>query len=148
MIKIAHRGNTDGKRSELENTPEYLLEAIEQGYEVELDVWVVDGSIFLGHDGPEHLTNELFIDSINKHSWFHCKNINALHWFATSRKSYRFFWHQEDDYTLTSTNHIWTYPGKPTTSMSILVDNDLKYLSIYDTIYGVCSDNISKVDGE
>jgi hypothetical protein len=24
-----------------------------------------------------------------------------------------YFWHQEDDYTITSKGFIWVYPGKP-----------------------------------
>ena len=27
-------------------------------------------------------------------------------------KSLNYFWHQTDDFTLTSHGYIWTYPGK------------------------------------
>lgn len=32
------------------------------------------------------------------------------------------FWHQEDDYALTSSGYIWTYPDKLLTDKSIIVD--------------------------
>jgi hypothetical protein len=31
------------------------------------------------------------------------------------------FWHQNDDFTLTSKNYIWTYPGQPYTASSVIV---------------------------
>ncbi len=37
MIWIAHRGNLEGPNKERENEPSYLKEAIEAGYDVEVD---------------------------------------------------------------------------------------------------------------
>jgi hypothetical protein len=42
--------------------------------------------------------------------WWHCKNFAALDKLQGSNLNY--FWHQEDDHTLTSKGFIWTYPGK------------------------------------
>ena len=52
MILISHRGNIDGKKPHLENQPDYIDEAIALGYDVEIDVWLIDGVLFLGHDAP------------------------------------------------------------------------------------------------
>jgi len=57
MIKhyISHRGNIDGRIPNSENSPEYISLALSKGYEVEIDVWFVDGSFYLGHDEPYYL---------------------------------------------------------------------------------------------
>ena len=39
MIFIAHRGNTKGPNKELENTPGYIDEALDNGFDVEVDIW-------------------------------------------------------------------------------------------------------------
>ena len=39
-ILIAHRGNTRGPKPEKENQPEYILQAIQEGFDVEIDVWM------------------------------------------------------------------------------------------------------------
>ena len=37
----------------MENTPVYIREAVDAGYEVEIDVWGdTKGGLHLGHDGP------------------------------------------------------------------------------------------------
>jgi hypothetical protein len=39
-IWIAHRGNTRGPNPEKENHPDYILQAIREGFDVEIDVWM------------------------------------------------------------------------------------------------------------
>ena len=39
MRIISHRGNLDGSNSSLENSPNYILRAIELGFDVEVDLW-------------------------------------------------------------------------------------------------------------
>ena len=54
MIYIAHRGNINGKFESYENEPNYIDRAIELGYDVEIDLWWVDGRTYLGHDEPQY----------------------------------------------------------------------------------------------
>jgi hypothetical protein len=62
---------------------------------------------------------------------------------------FNFFWHQNDDYTLTSKGYPWVYPGKMVPSNGIFVlpeECDLELSSIRDmTIFGVCSDFIGDI---
>ena len=39
MILISHRGNLTGPNPKKENHPDYILNALREGYEVEIDVW-------------------------------------------------------------------------------------------------------------
>ena len=50
---IAHKGNVEGINTELENTPDYIKEALRLGFDVEVDVWGIDGELWLGHDDPK-----------------------------------------------------------------------------------------------
>ena len=54
MKLISHRGNLNGPNKEHENHPDYIWEALQAGYEVEIDVWWVDGKFKLGHDEPQY----------------------------------------------------------------------------------------------
>ena len=46
MILIAHRGNTNGKLPDRENTNDYIKEAISKGFDVEIDICKWDGEKF------------------------------------------------------------------------------------------------------
>ena len=142
MIKIAHRGNMSGP-SENENNPINIIIAISMGFDVEVDVWMDMTGIYLGHDKPEHLVDESFLEDIKKEAWFHCKNIEALGYFVNHMPDAKYFWHQDDDYTLTSNGYIWTYPGKAVTNKSIVVLTKPTDLSLYKDAYGVCTDYLT-----
>ena len=137
MIKIAHRGNLNGS-SPLENSPGFLLEAISKNFDVEVDIRLTDTGWFLGHDGPVYKVGDLFIDQIKDSAWFHCKNLEALE--KLDNKVYKYFWHQNDDFTLTSNGFIWTYPNKTITTKSIIVDLNLDGDYHYTIPYGICTD--------
>jgi hypothetical protein len=145
MIYIAHRGLTDGPDKLLENNPKQVLKAIEQGYHAEVDLWFVNSELFLGHDAPQYLISEKFLQNFSL--WIHAKNLAALRWLYDT--DFNYFWHQEDDFTLTSKNWIWTYPGKELTSRSIMVmpemhNYDLSGLNNLNC-YGICSDYVDKI---
>ncbi len=61
MILISHRGNLNGVIVERENSIDYVEEALSQGFDVEIDVWDIFGSYFLGHDEPKYLVKKDFL---------------------------------------------------------------------------------------
>jgi hypothetical protein len=139
MILISHRGNINGRIKEAENRPDYIDDTIRLGYEVEVDLWWVDGRVYLGHDKPQYeVSDEWLGDRIDK-LWVHCKNIELLPWIRST--SLHYFWHEEDTLTLTSKNYIWAYPGKQPIVGSIAVLPELRNDSVSQCI-GVCSDYI------
>lgn len=109
MHLISHRGNINGKNVHRENSPEYLTEALGNGYDVEIDVWYKNNSFRLGHDKPQYPVEEFFLE--NNKLWCHAKNFLALEKMLRNKKIHS-FWHQEDDFTITSRGFIWTYPRK------------------------------------
>jgi hypothetical protein len=141
MIKIAHRGNINGKLSELENSPDYVLAALEKGYDCEIDLWCIEEKFFLGHDGPQYSVGKKFLFDLSSKLWIHCKNLEALKFVAENNRSLNGFWHQEDRYTLTTRGYIWTYPNQPTTTLSILVHLGKWNETVsHQQMTGICSD--------
>jgi hypothetical protein len=140
MIKIAHRGNVNGPIEGRENSPEYLLEAILQGYDVEVDLWMIDDQPFFGHDEPKYPVSQADFIRIAERAWFHCKNVEAMAFLAKFAQYLRYFWHQEDDYALVSDGTIWTHTGRPTVGSSVVVDLDLSTSFGHGNVLGVCTD--------
>ncbi len=149
LILISHRGNISGPLEAFENSPQYVLKAIDLGYDVEIDVWNLGDKWYLGHDSPQYLVDLEFLE--NPKLWCHAKNIDALSRMI-SNKNIRCFWHQEDDVTLTSDNYLWTYPGKIQGTKSICVMPEKFNIKISDKIIstcaGICSDFIEEFKKE
>jgi len=138
MKIISHRGNIDGSKPELENSPDYLINAISHGFDIEVDLWVINDEVYFGHSDPAYPIDKKFFKKIKPFAWFHCKNLEAINYCFTQKKI-KYFWHQNDDFTLTNNNYIWTYPNKDITKRSIIVD--LSGFKFIDKIpYGVCTD--------
>jgi len=138
MIFISHRGNINGKNESLENSPEYITQALKKGYEVEIDVWYINEMFYLGHDEPTYEIEESFLENTN--FWCHAKNLESLQKMLSNSKIHC-FWHQDDDYTLTSRGIIWTYPGKTLTLNSICVLPEWVEQKEINCL-GICSDYI------
>jgi hypothetical protein len=139
MIFISHRGNLTGDRSILENHPSYIDTALGEGYDVEVDVWWYDNTYYLGHDFPSYKMPQDYLS--NSKLWFHCKNVEALY-HISNYSSVKYFWHQEDDVTLTSNRKIWTYPGKKLVKGAIAVVPEVGYDGNLWDCYAICTDNV------
>lgn len=142
MILISHRGNINGPIPERENHPDYIDQAIALGYDVEIDLWSIEGVLFLGHDEPQYGISQHWLNERYDKLWIHCKNIEAVEWFNMI-KGYNYFWHEKDTLTLTSFSHIWAYPGKQPIKNSIAVMPEINNDSI-TVCKGVCSDYIQR----
>ena len=144
MVLISHRGNINGKNESFENSVPYIKKALDLGYNVEVDVWFTDG-FYLGHDEPKYKIDVGFLQ--RKELWCHAKNLEAL---AEMKKysNIHCFWHQNDDYTLTSEGFIWTFPKKSLYYDSICVLPELGHDDDINDCYGICSDYIEKYKNE
>lgn len=142
MILISHRGNITGKVKELENEPNYIDNAIVNGFDVEVDIWLQDGNLFLGHDRPEYQVDFDWIETRKSKLWIHCKNIDSLSYLKEIKCNLNYFWHQTDDVTLTSLGYLWTFPGKQLTKNSIAVLPELISSQDIEISQGICSDFI------
>lgn len=143
MKFISHRGNINGIIPNQENRLNYIDDALSQGYDVEVDIWGVDGLLYTGHDSADYdIDIDWILDRAN-YLWIHVKNIKALDIMMKYDKVINYFWHQNDDVTLTSRNFIWTFPGKELTVNSIAVLPEVGKFHNISSAYGICSDFIS-----
>jgi hypothetical protein len=136
MKKISHRGNLNGPNLHRENSPDFINEAIALGYDVEIDVWNVHGTLMLGHDAPTYEIELNFLK--NDHLWCHAKNLAAL--YTMLENNIHCFWHQDDDQTITSRGFIWTHSkSKLLTDRSIAcwIDGVGEYPK---NCFGICTD--------
>ena len=144
MLFISHRGNLTGPTPLLENHPTYIQHALDEGVDVEVDIWFTDGQFYLGHDEPTSLIPEHFFT--DNRIWFHCKNVEAM--YAIEQREFfqgisiKYFWHQEDDIALTSNKKIWTYPGRLLVPNSIAVLPEIAYKGDIWSCSGICTDYI------
>ena len=50
MILISHRGNIDKINTKEENKPTYIFNALDHNFNVEVDIWFIENTFYLGHD--------------------------------------------------------------------------------------------------
>jgi hypothetical protein len=137
---ILHRGLKDGPNPELENKEALLNQRIGEGWDVEVDIWRIEGTFWLGHDGPEHVLEDEGLLSCPK-AWIHCKNLEMLAYMVESNPGAPFFSHDQDEAILTSNRYIWCYPGNQAGINSIVVMPERTTMVLdYSKIAGVCSD--------
>jgi len=144
MILIAHRGLIDGPNRDYENHPDQIYKALDAGFDAEIDLWLYNNKLMLGHDQPQYEIERSFLE--HNGLWIHAKNLEVLAWLTTTDLNY--FWHQEDDYVITSHHFIWTYPGKTLTARSISVMpewHDSTLVNIPNYCLGICSDYVGKI---
>ena len=141
MKIIAHRGNIHGPSASTENSIEAIDKCIRMGLDVEIDLWVINDEFFLGHDSPVYEISFRWLRDRLSNIWIHCKNLEAFNLLSNTAYEYKFFYHQNDDFTLTSSKHIWTYPKNEVASNSIIVDADgTDDWERIKNCYGVCTD--------
>jgi len=136
MKIISHRGNLDGRKPDCENNPIYIQQALDLGFDVEVDVWCVDGEFFLGHDAPTYRVDPWWFSG--KALWCHAKNQKALEEMIVS-EDITCFWHEGDKMTVTSNGLLWMYPGNHS-RLGITVCLGKPYEIVPD-MWGVCTDH-------
>jgi len=145
MKLIAHRGLISGPDPKLENKPEQISSALIQGFDAEVDVWYIGDCWWVGHDAPTYQVTD---DFLHQHGlWLHAKNLGALYILSQTKLIY--FWHQNDDFTVTSNGYIWTYPGQPLTPNSVMVmpecEDSTLVMARSAKCHAICSDYVEKL---
>lgn len=139
MKIISHRGNLDGRIPKMENNPSYIKAAIEDGYDVEIDVWYVDGEFYLGHDIPQHVVVRSWLEQFGDVLWCHAKNSDGF----TELLKYNIncFWHENDRFTLTSKRIPWCFPGNYQQNGITVIHGTPEETILPCEIYGICTDH-------
>lgn len=150
-IYIAHRGNLIGPNPNNENNPLYIEQAILKGYDVEIDAWYKDGKYYLGHDKPTYPVNVKFLVEHGNRLWIHIKNEETLNHIRKS-SGLNYFWHNNDEFTLTSYGYVWAFPSKKIHHDYINLMPEINNLAASDfrfkNVCGICSDYIKNLKEE
>ena len=143
MIYIAHRGNITGKNINTENTVGQINYCLSINLDVEIDIWYYHKNLWLGHDEPKYKINENFL--YNKKLWCHAKNSEAL-FYMSNNKNIHYFWHNLDNYTITSKGYLWALSGCDLNHQTICVlpENYDYSTNGLGVCAGICSDNIMR----
>ena len=144
MKIISHRGNTCGPDSKKENTPAYIDKALEEGFDVEIDLRKIKDTFYLGHDKPLNEVSFEWLENRKKYLWIHTKNFNAFESLLEISRGFIFFYYTCEPLVLVSNGKIWchrineiTYPANcivPLLSKSSLQENN------QTKWFGVCTD--------
>lgn len=143
MKLISNKGNLRGIISEYENTPEYIEAALNSGFDVKIDLLLNDGKLFIGNDSNKIKLDIDWLEKYHNKLWLECKDINLIQKLnqLDNRGVYlNYFWHENDQITLTSRGYILSYIDEPVIGAIIMtptIKNDKIKLC-----YGICSDNI------
>lgn len=145
-LLISHRGNTTGIDPMKENSPEYIQSALDKGFHVVVDVWLVGRvHLALGTEQPRFPTTIEFL----KDNKIICraKSAETLEYLLV--QSVHCFMHDRDSHVLTNGGLIWTVPGKPIMSRSVFtmpehILPDISSMALL-TCAGVCSDRIQEI---
>ena len=144
---LSHRGNINGKMEYLENSPSYIDDALNLGYDVEVDLWADNDGFYLGHDEPTYPIELKWLTDRYLRLWIHCKSLKTVEAMRDLQSNMlvdlNYFFHNTDDCTITSRGHIWVYPGKQPVVNSIAVMPELENEDTTNA-YGICSDFIKK----
>lgn len=151
MKLISHRGNLYGENPLKENSPDYIEEAISEGFDVEIDLWHKEHNYYLGHDEPQYHVPMSWLVKYKDVLWIHCKNLDALEKMCNSVVEFNYFWHEIDRYTVTSKGNVWVLVGQFPCSNSVIVLPEKISLYSYEkkyfeTCYGICSDVIKNYE--
>lgn len=150
---ISHRGNLDGP-TEFENLPSYIDQALTRVGFVEIDLWLKDGFLFLGHDGPTYQIESKWLFVRESHLLIHAKNVDALVWLREYMPNAHYFFHSGDEATLTSKGLIWVkdpnYPASthiivPRMTLSEVIDLRADMINFRYRPWAVCSDYVGTI---
>ena len=145
MIFISHRGNLNGPEPLRENCPSYIDEALRAGYDVEIDLRMVDAELYLGHDEPQYLIDRDWLLKRKEHLWIHIKDYESIVWISQQEIDFKYFCHESDNFTLTSNGYVWSndYNKVMTDKCIVPLINRQQVLQYNQKdFYAVCSDYI------
>lgn len=140
MIKISNRGNVFGVIKHAENTQEYLEEAIKSGFNVKVDLWVINNQMCSGESYPSYRINFNEILTPGK-VLFEIKN-NAAFSFIVNHQLHGFI-KNENGITFTSKGIPLSYgPNIADNTVAFFPENEPHDKIKKMNLIGICGDFI------
>ena len=148
MRLISHRGNLDGPEPDKENRPTFIQAAIDLGYDVEVDVRLIDGNLFLGHDKPDYPVDIQWLLARRSSLWIHAKNFPAMNLLIDH--GFQVFCHQADKHAVIgNTRYLWSCDVAEANERSVIPLISAEEIEANKGLdmrfHGVCSDYIRRI---
>ncbi len=142
MIYIAHRAQISGLSSEA-NHPGWIDKVLSANIHCEVDCWYSDKHLYLGHDKPTYRVNIKWLLERAPMLWVHAKSLETLEFLYQYHNDINYFWHENDEFTLTSWAFIWTRSNGLFGPKSVVVMDGPSNERL--NCYGVCTDWVPNV---
>ncbi len=147
MKFIAHRGNISGPNLEKENEPSYIDDAISLGYYVEIDLRVIEGKYFLGHDEPQYEVTADWLARRREMLYVHIKDMDSIEHMLEGSGSpidLHMFFHDSDECTITSEGDVWVHPSSKQIKGGIAVMPEVAGAKMNSLMMcdGICTDHV------
>lgn len=147
MKIISHRGNIKGLNPKRENAPSYIDCALQLGYDVEVDIRLIEEELWLGHDEPQYKITLDWLLLRKEKLWIHCKDLFSASLLHSLHNELKYFCHIGDPIVLVSNGMLWVH------DLSLVLDDKcviplLSEEQIFsykgtNKVYAVCTDHVN-----
>lgn len=147
MYYISYQGIFDGTNYENANTPPQISKAIQAGYSCMVDVWRIDGKLYVGNGNPNIEITEKYVQG--PRFWINAQNDEMKEWIVTKpAKLYpNYFWFDTPTpppaYVTASNGKLITPGTVPINNDSVMFLPEIQDRSLFSTVklkcYGICS---------
>ncbi len=153
MLLISHRGNISGRDADQENNPSYIDAAINKGFMVEVDLRVIDGFHYLGHDYPEYRISKKYLLDRKDKLILHIKNPECIERFLLDEEMCAIEWfaHTDERFVYTSKLTKWYHSSQIVFYDGINVMPEINFhhddlIFSMKGVPGVCSDYVARFE--
>ena len=142
MRLISNKGNISGV-SENENNPEQIQNAIDNGYEVKVNLWLKDNKLYTGNNEAEHLFSLEFLETNHSKLWLQCHDIELIKRFSEIDPlglKINYFWIDNGNVVRTSKG-VWIVRENEPFDGCVYLNPEINELD-YSKCLGLISDRI------
>jgi hypothetical protein len=149
MILISNGGNLFGP-TENSNKPEFIINTINQGFDVKIDLWLENNELYLGDEKPEYKMEIDLLSTYHHKLWLHCHDlaiIERFHGLDAMGVKLNYFYLNLDPITRTSKGYNIVSNHKPLKGSIYMKPEELsaEVVADYDLTqcYGIISNSIT-----
>jgi hypothetical protein len=147
MFYISYQGIFDGKDYEDANTPPQISKALQAGFTCMIDVWRIDGLLYVGTESAKIELPQKYIQG--PRFYINCMNDEIKEWIVTQPTKLfpNYFWFLASTppppYATASNGKLITPGNTPINDNSIIFLPEIADRGLFSTVqlrcYGVCS---------
>ena len=141
MLYISNLGNTKGRDVIEEGGLPIIVDALNRGFCVNINLWKLPKSFAVGVDYPMEEVDPDFLSGNKEKLLLRAMNIESLKWMLEN--GYHCYWREKDDFTVSSHGFILSF-GVAVIPHSIVMNPELCLVDdLRDkNLVGICSDFI------